>query len=135
MFLVDTNVISEPLRPRPDPSVLSWFSHNEPQSIYLSVITLGEIRRGIEMVRERRPRYAETLKEWLVYLEQEYNSRTMPVYATEADEWGRMTADSTLPHVDLLLAATARVHGLTLVTRNTRHVAGFGIRVVNPFSH
>jgi predicted nucleic acid-binding protein len=134
-FLIDTNVISE-LRKgtRANGNVRRWFSSTDEDALYLSVLVTGEIRRGIEAIRRRDPRAASALERWLAALVQAHADRVLPVDAAVADEWGRLDAQGSLPIVDGLLAATARVHKLTLVTRNTRDVARTGVDVLDPFA-
>ncbi len=135
-FLIDTNIISEVRKgERCDPQVAAWYSTVDDGDLYLSVLVLGEIRRGIEMARLRDPAKAEALEAWLEAVVTAFSDRTFPVDAATADEWGRMSATRPLPTVDGLLAATAKVHRLTLVTRNEADVAGLGANVLNPFEH
>jgi len=134
-FLIDTNVLSE-LRKgaRADVNVRRWFEGIDEDSIFLSVLVTGEIRRGIEAIRKRDPRAAATLERWLDNVMEAHSERVLPVDAATADEWGRLDARGTLPVVDGLLAATARVRDLTLVTRNVKDVVRTGVDVLDPFS-
>jgi toxin FitB len=134
-YLLDTNVISETVRPRPEPRVISWFEMISRDDLHVSVVSLGEVRRGIELLaqgpqRDRLQYWLETrLPEWL-------GDRVLPVTAAVADRWGRLRAQSpkTVPIVDSLIAATALHHDLRLVTRNGRDFAHFpGLVVVNPW--
>jgi toxin FitB len=134
-YLLDTNVISE-LRKgdRANPSVASWFAGVADEEIFLSVLTIGEIRRGVESVRRRDSDSAAALDSWLARLNEIHRDRIVPVDRQIAEEWGRMSVPDPLPVVDGLLAATARVLGLTLVTRNTSDVESTGIELLDPFS-
>lgn len=133
-FLLDTNVISEIRKgDRRQPRVAAWFDGVSDADLFISVLTAGEIRKGIESVRPRDPRKAERLERWLTELEQFYAERILPVDARVADIWGRICAIRSVPTVDSLLAATAMVHDMTLVTRNTSDVDGLGASVLNPF--
>lgn len=134
-YLLDTNVISE-LRKgeRVDANVTAWFAGVAEEEIFLSVLTIGEIRRGIESVRRRDPGSAAALDRWLALLSEAHGDRILPVERVIAEEWGRMNVPDPLPVVDGLLAATARVLGLTLVTRNVADVMGAGIELVDPFA-
>jgi len=134
-LLIDTNVLSE-LRKgaRADVNVRRWFEGIDEDSIFLSVLVTGEIRRGIEAIRKRDPRAAATLERWLDNVMEAHSERVLPVDAATADEWGRLDARGSLPVIDGLLAATARVHDLTLVTRNVKDVARTGVDVLDPFS-
>ena len=100
---------------------------------FLSVLVTGEIRRGIASLRKRDPRAATTLERWLDTLVRAYADRVLPVDAAIADEWGRLDAQGTVPVVDGLLAATVRVHGLTLVTRNLKDILRTGVDALDPF--
>ena len=133
-YLLDTNVISE-LRKgeRADAKVRAWFDGLADEEIYLSVLTIGEIRRGVESVRRRDPD-AAALDSWLARLGESYRDRVLPVDRAVSEEWGRMNVPDPLPVVDGLLAATAKVAGLTFVTRNVADVEGAGVEVLDPFS-
>ena len=133
-YLLDTNVISE-LRKgeQADAYVTAWFADVAEQEIFLSVLTIGEIRRGIESVRRRDPDSAAALDRWLALLSEAHGDRILPIDRAIAEEWGRMSVPDPLPVVDGLLAATARVLGLTLVTRNVADVGGTGVELLDPF--
>jgi toxin FitB len=134
-YLIDTNVISE-LRKgeRGDASVRSWFAALDDDEIYLSVLTIGEIRRGIETVRRRDPASATALESWLGRIGEAYGDRVVQIDRAIAEEWGRMNVPDPLPAIDGLLAATAKVTGLVLATRNVRDVEPAGVPCVNPFA-
>lgn len=133
-YLLDTNVVSE-LRKgeRANPNVSSWFTGLTDEKIYLSVLTIGEIRRGVESVRRRDPDSAAVLDSWLARLSEAHRERILPIDRAIAEEWGRMNAPDPLPVVDGLLAATAKVVGLTLVTRNVADVERTGVELLDPF--
>jgi predicted nucleic acid-binding protein len=133
-YLLDTNVLSE-LRKgeRADPSVSPWFAALADEEIYLSVLTIGEIRRSVESVRRRDPDSAAALDSWLARLSEAHRDRILPLDRAIAEEWGRLNVPDPLPVVDGLLAATAKVVGLTLVTRNVTDVAGTGVGLFDPF--
>jgi hypothetical protein len=134
-YLVDTNVVSE-LRKgaHADANVRQWFESVDEDTIFLSVLVTGELRRGIEAIRRRDPRAALALERWLDHLVRAHPDRVLPVDAATADEWGRLDARGSLPVVDGLLAATARVHDLTLVTRNVKDVVRTGVDLLDPFA-
>lgn len=133
-LLLDTNVVSEVRKKeRCDSAVARWWATVEEDEIYLSALVLGEIRRGIEQVRPRDPAQAEALERWLDALAERFRERILPVDQPVAEEWGRMNARRTLPSVDGLLAATAKVYDLTLVTRDIGDLAGCGARLLDPF--
>lgn len=134
-YLLDTNVISE-LRKggRGDANVREWFGGLLDEEIYLSVLTIGEVRRGIESVRRRDPDAAGALDSWLARLAEAHRDRILPIDRAVAEEWGRMNVPDPLPVVDGLLAATAKVTGLTFATRNVADVEGTGVELLDPFS-
>ena len=133
-YLLDTNVISE-LRKgdRADPNVVAWFSGLAEEEILLSVLTIGEIGRGIESIRLRDRDAAAALDGWLHQLVAQHRDRILPIDQSIADEWGRLNVPDPLSVVDGLLAATAKIRGLTLATRNVKDIARTGARFVNPF--
>ena len=134
-YLVDTNVLSELRRKAPNVRVVEWFSRRPASTLFLSVLTLGELRKGVEGVADTDRRIA--LLDWLeADLPNFFTGRILPVDAHVADRWGRMTATARrpVPAIDSLLAATAAHHGLSLVTRNERDFADFGLEVINPWA-
>ena len=132
-YLLDTNVLSEVRRPRGDEGVKRWISSAHTAELYLSALVAGEIRRGIERLKRRDPVGAEVYEAWLGTVLRDYADRILPVDAEIADEWGRMSVPDPIPIVDGLMAATAKVRGMTFVTRNTADVERTGVRVLNPF--
>lgn len=133
-FLLDTNVVSEARKPRGDTSVKGWISSVNSQELYLSVLVLGEIRRGIEILRHTDRSQANAYELWLQSLTNEYGGRVLPITLEIAEEWGRINAPDYVPIVDGLMAATAKVMNMTFVTRNTADVERSGARLLNPFS-
>ena len=135
-YLLDTNVLSElRKRHRAAPAVMAWFEGISDRDIFLSVLVLGEIRRGIEIRRKNDPQAALDLERWLKGLIQQYTLRILPITLEIADRWGLLGLSRPLPPVDGLLAATALQHDLTLVTRNVADVERTGAHVLNPFDH
>lgn len=132
-YLLDTNVVSETRKRAPDPHVLAWLDTVHGPSLYVSSMVLGEIRYGAERVRGRDPIHAEVIDTWLAGVYGAFGERIAPVTAGVAEEWGRLRAISPLPVVDALMAATAIVHGWTLVTRNVKDMERTGVHMVNPF--
>ena len=133
-FLLDTNVVSELRRgATAHPRVVRWFDDRSARELYLSVVTVGEIRQGVEQLRARDEPQAVALDRWLTGLVQFYEDRLLYVDGDVAEEWGRLRARRPAPVIDALLAATARVHDLTLVTRNTRDFRGLDVAVINPW--
>lgn len=134
-YLVDTNVISELRKGRRcNPGVASWFAEVASEEIYLSALTLGEIRKGIENIRRRDEPAAEALEDWFQELEASHSDHILPVDQAIAEQWGRFNVPVSLPVIDSLLAATASIHGMTLVTRNLKDVERTGVDCLNPFS-
>jgi predicted nucleic acid-binding protein len=130
-FLLDTNVISEiRKRDRADPNVARWVARTPVEEIGTSVVVLAEIRRGIELKRRRDPQQAKALDRWFAQMRIRLGDRVLPMVEPIADAWARLA----LPLIDGLLAATAKVHGLTLVTRNVADVSPTGVRFLDPFS-
>jgi predicted nucleic acid-binding protein len=131
-YLLDTNVLSEVRRPRGDAGVKRWISSVPTEDLYLSVLTLGEVRRGIGLLSRRDPVQADVYEAWLVTVLRDYADRVLPVDAAAAEEWGRMNVPNPVSVVDGLMAATAKVRNMTFVTRNTADVARTGARLLNP---
>ena len=134
-YLIDTNVLSELRRKTPDAGVLDWFARRPPVTLNLSVLTLGEIRKGIQALADLARRQA--LTDWLeTDLPLFFIGRILNVDAAVADRWGRLLAAAgrPLPAVDSLLAATALAHDLVLVTRNTKVYAGTPVQLFNPWT-
>ena len=133
-FLLDTNILSE-LRKgaRCDPNVSNWAAKESTQSHYISVLSLGEIRKGIELLRKKSPEKCIPLENWLQKLHSDYANCTIAITTEISKRWGELSAHRPLPVIDSLLAATALEHGFTLATRNTKDFDGLGISIVNPF--
>lgn len=133
-YLLDTNVVSELVRPKPNRRVLAWFDEISDDALHLSVLSLGEIRKGIEKLKDQKKR--ERLRVWM---EQDlidwFSSRLLHIDVAVADRWGRLLAEARrpLPAIDSLLAATALHHELRIVTRNTNDFNYPGLDVVNPW--
>jgi toxin FitB len=138
MYLIDTNVISEARkRKRANPGVLEFFrgvvANGDP--IYLSVVTVGELRRGIELIRHRGDRsQADKLEAWLSEVLDQFAGNILPFDAVAAEVWGRLRVPHPEHEIDKLVAAIALVHDLTVVTRNTPDFVNTGVRLRNPFT-
>ena len=133
-WLVDTNVISEVRkRDRCHPAVAAWWAAVDERDLFFSVLSLGEIRRGIEGVRPKDPARARALEMWLDEIADAFGGRILGVDLAVAGAWCRLAILRSAPVIDALLAATAIVHGLVLVTRNVTDVDGLGVRLLNPF--
>lgn len=137
MFLVDTNVVSELRKgPRADPGVVSFFQHCQlsGEPLYLSVITLGELRCGVERIRVRGDHMqAQRLESWLKQISKDFSASLLPIDAEIAEVWGRLRAPHHENAIDKLIAATALVRGLTVVTRNTKDFRSSGVPLLDPF--
>jgi predicted nucleic acid-binding protein len=136
-YLLDTNCISEAVRLRPDPGVMSWLETSNEDLLYLSVLTLGEIRKGVAALRQGRRR--TSLETWLgAELQARFSARILPIDAAVADRWGSLAAAAknrgrALSTIDGLLAATAIQHNLTIVSRNDTDFAHTQVPVLNPW--
>jgi len=132
-FLLDTNVVSELRRRDGHPAVRAWVASTPPAERHLSVLTIGEIRAGVERRRRRDPDAAVALDRWLGGLVAEHEGRILPVTLEIAERYARLGVPHPISFVDGHLAATALHHGLTLVTRNTRDVARTGVALLDPW--
>ena len=134
-WLLDTNIVSE-LRKgdRANEGVRAWFADAREEELFTSVLVLGEVRRGVESIRRRDTRSALALEQWLLRLTTSFSDRVLPIDARVADRWGSLNVPDPVPTIDGLLAATALVHDLTLVTRNIRDVQDTGARLLDPTS-
>jgi hypothetical protein len=132
--LIDTNIISEVRKgAKCNRHVAAWYESIADADIYLSVLVVGEIRKGIERARPNNPAQASALEQWLTEMVRSFAERILPIDQAVADEWGRMSAKRSLSTIDALLAATAKVNGMTLATRNISDVVNLGVRVLDPF--
>ena len=133
-YLLDTDIAGElRKKQRANADVVAWFESIDEDDVFLSVLILGEIRKGIEQVRSSDPPQAQALEKWLNGLERMYVDRLLPVTVDVADRWGRLSAIRPISTIDGLLAATALVHDLTFVTRNAPDVGHTGVKLLNPF--
>jgi toxin FitB len=134
-FLLDTNVVSElRKKERCAPKVSAWAATVPRNQDFLSVVVVGELVRGASLKRRTDPQMADALARWIARLTHLYAERILPVTLEIAQEWGRLGALRPIPPEDGLLAATALVHRLTLVTRNVKNVNGLGVSLLNPWS-
>jgi toxin FitB len=133
--LIDTNVLSELRKEkRCDAGVRKWLDAAAEDELFISVLMLGEIRRGIELIRLRDPAQARALEKWLLWIATEFADRLLPVDQKVADQWGRLGLQQPVPVLDAFVAATALVHGLTVITRDEEGFRNTGVAVLNPFS-
>lgn len=133
MYLLDTNVVSELRRPRPHGAVLAWLQAVDDAQLFISAVTLGEIQAGIELTREQDIDKASEIEAWLDQVAAAYN--VLPLDAAAFREWARlMHRRSDTLYEDAMIAATARVHGLTVVSRNVADFKALGMEAINPFT-
>jgi predicted nucleic acid-binding protein len=132
-YLLDTNIISETRKTRADSGVMAFLSAAEATRLFLSVLTLGELRKGVGIKRRSDPVAADRLGAWVDTIETMFTDRVLPVDLATARRWGELSAGRSLPVIDTLIAATALGHGLTLVTRNTRDVESTGVPLIDPW--
>ena len=132
-YLLDTNVLSETRKKKADAGVMAFLEAADSASLYISVLTIGELRKGVAAMRRKFAAAAKSLAAWVEGLEFGFADRMIGIDATTARMWGDWSGDRPRPVVDTLLAATAVLHGLTFVTRNTRDVRGIQVRVHNPW--
>jgi predicted nucleic acid-binding protein len=132
-YLLDTNVLAELRKRRPDPHVLAWWDTVTSAELFVSALSVGEIRLGIERLRRKDAAQAEMIEQWLNGLRAAYQDRIVGLDIRIAEEWGRLNVPDPLPVIDGLLAATARVRNWTLVTRDTSGLKRTGVPLLNPF--
>lgn len=133
MFLIDTDVLSALRRRDRHPEVVRWLQAQRTADLYLSAVTVGEIERGIARQQRRAPSFARELSLWLDRVLAWYGDRILDVDVPTARRWGRLSGDLGHDRADLIIAATALEHGLTVVTRNVRHFEPTGVPVFNPY--
>jgi len=132
-YLLDTNVLSETRRKQADDRVISFLTATDPSALYLSVLTLGELRKGVALKKESDPDAAKRLGSWVDGLEFSFADHVLGIDAATARLWGELSAQRPRPVIDTLLAATAVVHELTFVTRNTKDVQDINVKLLNPW--
>lgn len=134
MYLIDTDVLSALRRGERHPGAARWLQAQRTSDLHLSVVTIGEVERGIEQQQGRDPAFASELAGWLDRVLAWYGDRVLPVDLATAQRWGRLSATLGYESADLLIAATALEHGLTVVTRNVQHFEPAAVPVLNPFA-
>ncbi len=133
MILLDTVVLSELRKGKPNATVVSYLEQYSPHDVHISVMTLGEVQIGIGRVKPQNPVFAAALSEWLKTIERQFAGRILPVTNEIAKRWGDISVEIGNVNLDNLIAATALHHNLTVVTRNTKHFEPLGVRCFNPF--
>jgi len=138
-YLIDTCCISELVKKKPNPNVVKWFADQDELSMFLSVITFGELRKGIEKLSDSKKK--QELNRWVKEdLKHRFKNRTLNINLEESNKWGKILATAEkngkpLPAIDSLIAATAQVHDLSVVTRNTKDMEGSGVKIINPWTY
>ena len=138
-FLIDTCCISELVKKKPNPNVLKWFTDQDEFSMYISVITFGELRKGIEKLPDSKKK--KELNQWVKEdLNSRFKNRILSINMGEVNRWGKILATAEkkgkpLPAIDSLIVATAQVHNLSVVTRNTQDMEGSGVEIINPWTY
>jgi len=138
-YLIDTCCISELVKKKPNPNVVKWFSDRDELSMYLSVITFGELRKGIQKLSDSKKK--KELNRWVKEdLNRRFKNRVLSINMEEVNKWGEILATAEkagkpLPAIDSLIAATALVHNLSVVTRNTKDMEGSGVEIINPWNY
>ncbi len=132
-YLLDTNVLSETRRKHADSGVMSFLSDAESSTLYFSVLTLGELRKGVTLKKDSDPDAAKKLGTWVDGLELSFADRILGIDAATATLWGEWSAERPRPVIDTLLAATAVAHNLIFVTRNTHDVREIPVKLLNPW--
>jgi predicted nucleic acid-binding protein len=134
MYLLDTVTISQTFSRRANPGALAWIARQKPTQLFVSVVTLAEIRRGAVQVRTRDPKFADRIDTWLTTMTTNFGDRILPIGVSVARAWGTLQAIVGHGGEDVMIAATAIDRDLTVVTRNTRDFAPLGVKLENPFS-
>ncbi len=131
-YLLDTNVISELRKLRPHGGVVEWLNHNREEQLFISAVSIGEVQAGIELTRRQDATKAREIEGWLDHIEDSY--QVLPMDIACFREWGRLRIQKPASILeDAMIAATARIHGLTVATRNAREFKEFDIQIFNPF--
>jgi len=133
MYLLDTMVLSELRKKERNPNVAAWLSGRADGELFINVVSVGEIAKGIAQKDKQDKVFAGTLRQWLDKLLLLYGDRILPVDVSIAKRWGEMSAQANYSGADVLLAATAIEHGLSVVTRNVKHFKALGAKIINPW--
>lgn len=132
-FLLDTYILSAIRRKQRDQNLEKWLLSINSLDVYISVVTIGEVERGITQQRRNNPAFAEDLQRWLDTILQRYQQRILPLSISIAQRWGRLSAELGHNSADLMIAATALEHNLIVATRNTRHFEPTQVGLINPY--
>ena len=134
MFLLDTVTISQALSRRANPGAMAWIGRQQHSDLYLSVVSIAEIKRGALQIKGRDPNFSDRIEEWLTTTISAFGDRILPISTPVARLWGTLQAKAGHGGEDIMIAATALDRGLTIVTQNTRDFATLGVKIENPFS-
>lgn len=132
-YLLDTDILSAIRRKQRDPNLEKWLHSIQSADVYLSVVTLGEVERGISQQRRNNPEFAEDLERWLDTILLKYEQRILPLSVSIARRWGKLSGELGHTSADLMIAATALEHNLTVATRNTSHFEPTQVSLINPY--
>ena len=132
-YLLDTDILSAIRRKQRDPNLKEWLRSIQSADVYLSVVTIGEVERGITRQRRNNPKFAEDLESWLDTILLRYEQRILPLSVSIARRWGQLSGELEHTSADLMIAATALEHNLTVATRNTRHFEPTQVHLINPY--
>lgn len=132
-YLLDTDILSAIRRKQRDPNLENWLHSIQSAELYLSVVTIGEIERGISQQKRINPAFAKDLQQWLEVILLKYEQRILPLTITIARRWGQLSGEIGHSSADLMIAATALEHNLTVATRNTRHFEPTQVNLINPY--
>ncbi len=132
-YLLDTDILSAIRRKQRDPNLEKWLHSINPAEVFLSVVTLGEVERGITQQRRINPAFAEDLEHWLDTILIRYEQCILPLSVNIARRWGQLSGELGHSSADLMIAATALEHNLTVATRNTRHFEPTQVPLINPY--
>ena len=132
-YLLDTDILSAIRRKQRDPNLKEWLRSIQSADVYLSVVTIGEVERGITRQRRNNPKFAEDLESWLDTILLRYEQRILPLSVSIARRWGQLSGELGHTSADLMIAATALEHNLTVATRNTRHFEPTQVALINPY--
>jgi len=133
MYLLDTMMLSELRKKERNPGVTAWLSGKPDQALFVSVVSIGEIAKGIAQQDKRNREFAKTLRQWLEKLLLLYKERILPIDIPIAKRWGELSVQANNSGADILLAATALEHNLTIVTRNEKHFPLTDLKIINPW--
>ena len=134
MYLLDTVTISQSLSRHPNAGAVGWIAKQEPGNLFISVVSIAEIKRGAALARKSDPKFADKIETWLTAMTSTFADRILPINTAVARAWGSLQATIGHGGEDIMIAATALDRGMTIITRNIRDFAPLGVKIENPFS-